>query len=109
MKIGRFIRRALSATVPPALFLSLTTYFGWEATQGDHGLKAYHEELLKLDEAHEAQQNAMVEQDIWRRRVAGLKEGALDPDLLDERARAMLNLSRKNEIVVPYDRHHQLY
>ncbi len=109
MKILRVVRRFIRAVIPPTLFLALTGYFGWQATQGDHGLKAYGEQIHLLDEAKISEKNAIEEQAIWKRRVAALKETALDPDVLDERSRAMLNLAHGNEIVVPYDRHDRLY
>ncbi|KXV73089.1 septum formation initiator family protein [Acetobacter cerevisiae] len=109
MQIGRFIRRAVRAIVPPTVFLGIAVYFGWNATQGDHGMKAYQSQLVLLDQAKQAQQDATAEQIAWRRRVNGLREQSLDNDTLDERARAMLNLADKNDIVVPYDRHDPLY
>ncbi|NVN11915.1 MULTISPECIES: septum formation initiator family protein [Nguyenibacter] len=109
MQIGRMIRRAIRMVVPPALFIGLTGYFGWNAMQGDHGMHSYQAQLRLLDEARAAQQDAMSEQLAWARRVRGLKENALDRDTLDERARAMLNLSRSNELVVPYGAHDRLY
>ncbi|GBQ98018.1 septum formation inhibitor Maf [Acetobacter nitrogenifigens DSM 23921 = NBRC 105050] len=109
MQAGRFIRRTLNAVVPPALFLALAGYFGWQATQGAHGLHSYHDQLRLLDDARQSQKDATQEQAAWRRRVAGLSEGALNADTLDERSRAMLNLAHPNDIVVPYDRHDQLF
>lgn len=109
MQFGRFVRRFLNAVLPPALFLALTGYFGWQVTQGAHGITSYNTQLQLLDQARESQQNAVEEQAAWRRRVAGLSEGALNADILDERARAMLNLAHPNDIVIPYDKHDQLY
>lgn len=109
VQIGRMIRRAVRAVVPPMIFLGIAGYFGWNATQGDHGMKAYQQQLLLLDQAKQSQQDAVAEQAAWRRRVNGLREQSLDTDTLDERARAMLNLADKNDIVVPYDRRDPLY
>lgn len=109
MQLGRMFRRAANAVLPPSLFLALTGYFGWQVTQGDHGMHAYTQQLALLDEARESQSNAVQEQAAWRRRVAGLSESSLNGDILDERARAMLNLANPNDIVVPYDKHDQLY
>jgi cell division protein FtsB len=109
MQIGRIIRRAIRMVIPPALFIGLTVYFGLNVMQGDHGLQSYKAQLQLLGEARAAQQDAMLEQAAWARRVRGLKENALDSDTLDERARAMLNLSRPNELVIPYGAHEHLY
>nr|WP_230975486.1 septum formation initiator family protein [Acetobacter garciniae] len=91
------------------VFLGITGYFGWNATQGEHGMHAYHEQLGLLAQAQQAHQDALSEQAIWRRRVNGLKEQSLDADILDERARAMLNMADKNDIVIPYDRRAPLF
>ena len=37
---------------------------------------------------------------IWERRVAALRNQSLEPDMLDERARVLLNFARKDDIVV---------
>lgn len=109
MKLGRMIRRAVRAVVPPLVFMGIAGYFGWNATQGDHGMQAYQQQLVLLDQAKQAQQDASAEQVAWRRRVNGLRDHSLDTDTLDERSRAMLNLANQNDVVVPYDRHDPLY
>lgn len=109
MKAGVILRRTLWAVVPPLIFLVLTGYFIWNALHGDHGIQAYQEQLKVRQEADTALKNAHQEQDIWRRRVIELSEGALDPDMLDERSRAMLNSSQTDEIIVPYGEHDHLY
>lgn len=109
MQVVKIAKRVMRATIPPALFLGLTAYFGWNVMRGEHGLHSYATQLHLLDEARSAKQDATAEQEVWLRRVRGLKEGALDTDLLDERARSMQNLARQNEIVVPYAEHDHLY
>jgi cell division protein FtsB len=102
MGIGRRVKQAVRAVVAPTLFLSLVGYFGWNATQGDRGLQAYalRQEQLKAVQADLAR--AEAERDLLERRVAGLHTQRLDPDTLDERARAMLNLADPNDVVVMY-------
>ena len=41
-----------------------------------------------------------TERDGWEVRVDGLRPRHLNPDTLDERARAMLNLADPNEIII---------
>lgn len=102
MSLARAVKRKVKAAIPPLLFLSLVGYFGWNATQGDHGLRSYQVQLHLLQQAKDAQQAAVMEQTAWSQRVSGLRDGGLDADTLDERSRAMLNLAEPNEIVVPY-------
>jgi len=43
-----------------------------------------------------------ADEQAWLRRTAALRTGRLDLDMLDERARAQLNLADPADIVVPY-------
>ncbi len=88
--------------IAPTVFLAIAGYFGWNAMQGNRGLVAQVErmELLRRVEADNA--TARAERDRWERRVAGLRASQLNPDTLDERARAMLHLADPTEVVVQY-------
>ena len=109
MSFGRAISRALRAAMAPALFLAITSYFAWSATQGNHGLVAYaqRQDLLRQAEADHAA--AEQERDRWEHRVSGLRANHLDPDTLDERARAMLNLADPSDVIVPYSGKDRLF
>ncbi|MCW3475445.1 FtsB family cell division protein [Limobrevibacterium gyesilva] len=109
MSIARGLKRKGKAAIPPLVFLSLVTYFLWQATQGDRGLQAY---ALRQDDLKAAQaelQRAEIELAAWERRVTALRTSRLDPDSLDERSRAMLNLSDPNDIIVPYGSGQRLF
>ena len=109
MSIGREIRRRAKAGIPPLVFLLLIAYFVWNVTQGDRGLRAYATRQQDLRAAQADLIRAETELSIWERRVAGLRSQHLDPDALDERARAMLNLSDPSDVVVPYGQGKRLY
>ncbi|MBA5726852.1 FtsB family cell division protein [Bombella mellum] len=103
------LRRGLGIIFAPALFLLLTVYFLWNALHGDLGIQAYQHQKTLQAQAQAALLDAHKEQDIWRRRVTALNENALDPDMLDERSRVMLNSSRKGDLVIPYGEKNALY
>jgi cell division protein FtsB len=84
----------------PTIFLSITAYFGWNATQGDRGLVAHAQRKELLSQVVDDQKAAKAERDAWEVRVSGLRARHLDPDTLDERARAMLNLAEPNDVIV---------
>ena len=88
--------------VAPALFLGLVGYFGWNATQGDRGLQSYALRQQQLRSVQAELSRAEQERDVLERRVSGLRTQRLDPDTLDERARAMLNAAEPSDIVVMY-------
>jgi cell division protein FtsB len=92
--------RRLRSAVAPAIFLAITGYFGWNATQGDHGLVAYAQRQDLLRQVVADRDAAKAERDNWETRVAGLRARHLNPDTLDERARAMLNLAEPRDVIV---------
>lgn len=109
MEFGREIKRKLRAAIAPLFFFLLVGYFGWSATQGDHGLVAYTQRQKLLKQAQDDLAKVQAEQTEWERRVAALRTDHLDADMLDERARTMLNLSEPWDIVVPYPEGGKLY
>ena len=109
MAFGRDIKRRLKAAVAPLIFLSLVGYFGYNAVQGDHGLVAYAQRQQLLAQAQGDQAQAQGDRDAWELRVSELRSRHLDADMLDERARAMLNLAEPSDIIVPYSQKDHLF
>jgi len=109
MAIGREIKRRCKSAIPPLVFLALVGYFGWSATQGNRGLQAY---AIRQDQLRQVQADlakTAAEEAVWQRRVVGLRTSRLDPDSLDERSRAMLNLADPADVVVMYGPGKQLF
>lgn len=109
MALGNSLKRRVRIMLAPAIFLSITAYFAWNATQGGRGLRAYaqRQELLRqvlADEAH-----ARAERDAWAVRVAGLRTNHLNPDTLDERTRLMKNLSEPADVIVKFTGQDKLF
>ncbi len=102
MAIGRAIKRFVKAVLPSVLLLAVAGYFAWSATQGNRGLQSYarQQDQLRLAQAELTRVNGEVE--AWERRVSALRNSRLDPDVLDERARAILNVADPSETVVLY-------
>jgi cell division protein FtsB len=102
MNVGRALKRKAKALLPPLLFMALTGYFCLNATQGDRGLRSYALREQQLTTVKAELAAAQDETGNWERKVAGLRANHVDPDTLDERSRAMLNLADPSDIVVPY-------
>jgi len=102
MALGLKLKRFLRASVAPVVFVAITGYFAWNATQGAHGLVAYAQRQALMHQAQADEAQAQTERDLWETRVSGLRASHLDPDTLDERARAMLNLANPNDVIVQY-------
>jgi cell division protein FtsB len=109
MSVLQGLKRRAKAAIPPLVFLALVGYFLWQATQGQHGLDAYAQRQQDLQAAQADLARAQAEVAGWERRVDGLHTTHLDPDALDERARAMLNLSDPSDIIVPYPNGQKLF
>jgi cell division protein FtsB len=94
------IRSFLAALGLYVLAAGLIGYFGINAYTGDHGLKA--REGLEHDIANLAGELERVkaERAEWERRVALLKADSIDPDMLDERARTLLNWADPHDVTV---------
>jgi len=108
MQIGRMVRRKARAAAAPSVFLLLVAYFLWSATQGAHGLRANTARQKDLVAAQADLDRAKAELATWERRVDGLRI-RIDGDALDERARAMLNLSDPQDVIVPYGKGQRLF
>ncbi len=109
MDIWRMAKRQGRAAAAPAVFLALSAYFIWHASQGNRGWVAYAERERDLVLAQQQLQRARDEVEVWARRVDGLRGAHLDADVLDERARAMLNVSDPADIVVMYPNDKKLF
>jgi len=107
--MGRFLRRGITAIAAPTLFLLLVAYFLWQATQGDRGLQTYAVRQEQLKTVQAELDRTLLEQKGWDRRVSALRPQRLDPDMLDERARAMLNVADPADVVVPYGQGKKLF
>ena len=102
MDFARELKRRARAAVPPVVFVMISAYFVWNAVKGEHGLIAYAERQAQLKAAQGELARVEAEQASWERRVAGLRADKLDSDMLEERARAMLNMAAPSDLVVLY-------
>ena len=109
MAFGREVKRRLRGAIAPVVFLAVTAYFCWNAVQGPHGLKAFASQQAMLQQAQADLAAANADRDAWQRRVRALEGDHLDRDMLDERARTLLNLANPNEIVVQYSAQDRLF
>ncbi len=94
------IRKRGVAVSLQAFAACMVVYFGYHAVQGERGFLSY----VKLNKelAQIAAQEAAVSEERreLETQVAGLRPESLDLDLLDERARLLLNYGGGDEAVV---------
>ncbi len=94
------IRRRARHVVGPVLGACLVGYFAYHAVHGDRGLIAWWRLTQQIDEAEATVAKLAATREGLERRVALLRPDSLDPDMLDERARHMLNLVGPDEVVM---------
>jgi len=75
-------------------------YFGLNAYSGDRGLRARQgiDQQIALLTSELAQ--AKAERASWERRVRLIKSESIDPDMLDERARELLDYGDPRELIL---------
>jgi len=75
-------------------------YFGVNAYTGNHGLKAREALDHQIADLAKELEAAKAERERWERRVVLLKTDSIDPDMLDERARVLLNYADPHDVTV---------
>ena len=89
-----------TAFIFPLLACGAAGYFGYNLHTGDHGLKA-RADLERRKEVLQGELAGLKEvKDRLERDVALLRSESLDPDMLDERARAILNLAHPDDLIM---------
>jgi cell division protein FtsB len=88
---------ALGLYILAALFIG---YFGVNAYTGKNGINARHELNQQIDELERELGRVKAEREQWERRVALLRSDSIDPDMLDERARLLLDYVDPHDITI---------
>jgi cell division protein FtsB len=93
----RTILTTLGLYVGAALLIG---YFGVNAYTGTHGIRARQGLDAQLARLERERDDLRQERQRWERRVALLKPQSIDPDMLDERARALLDYVDPRELTL---------
>jgi cell division protein FtsB len=88
---------ALGFYILAALFIG---YFGVNAYTGKNGINARQELNQQIDELERELGRVKAEREHWERRVALLRSDRIDPDMLDERARLLLNYVDPHDVTI---------
>jgi cell division protein FtsB len=82
----------------------LIGYFGINAYTGNHGLRAKQDLDQQIAQLSNELTSLRAERVHWERRVSLLQSESIDPDMLDERARALLNYIDPRELTLQLTR-----
>lgn len=105
----RFFASSKHPNRVPALLVTLVgallaLYFGSHALNGSRGVLALTQLDQDIDEATAVLSQRQHERAVLEARVRGLSAPRIDRDLLDERARLMLNRLHPDEFIVVFER-----
>ena len=87
----------------PSVLAALTfAYFAYHAVEGDRGLLSWIKLRQEIEVAEATRADLALAQATLEKRVALLRPESLDRDMLEERARAVLNFARPDERVIMF-------
>ena len=92
--------RPLALTVA---LLGLQGYLGFSAIGGQFGIESRAQILLDIDQLKAKSAALQAEIDAYRHRATLMDTSRLDPDIITERARALLNMANADDIIVMVD------
>ena len=84
----------------PVLALLAVIYFAYHTWEGNRGVMAWMRLNSEVGDAEAQLERIEQERRVLEHRVLLLRPDHLDPDMLEERARAMLNMGREGEVLV---------
>jgi len=105
MRIRHSVTRFFGALVIPAVCGAAVAYFGYYTIWGTRGLLALTDTQARLSIAQEQLSQLKDDRGRLEHRIQLLQPGAVDPDLVEEIARAQLLGSTPGQIAIP--RHRQ--
>ena len=93
-------RRKLGRLIVPVISAMVLSYFGYHSIHGGFGLKAQERMLVERADLETRLVAVRAEREELEKRVALLKDGSIERDMLDEQARRALNLARPDDLVI---------
>ena len=100
MIVLRELKRRAHFVLGPVIGIALTGYFFYNLVEGEHGLLRWLSLTREIRVENANLESVRAQRQALDLKVSDLKPNHLDPDLLDERVRATLNLVAPDEIVI---------
>src|ERR1700751_1834382 len=100
MVIRKRLRSGLTALGLYIAAALLIGYFGVNAYTGAHGLRAKQDLAVQLRDLSDELAKLKRERADWQHRIDLLRSDHLAPDMVDERARAMLGYADPHDLVM---------
>ncbi|NRP18794.1 Cell division protein FtsB [Ensifer adhaerens] len=93
-------KRKLGRLVLPLIAVAFLSYFGYHSIHGGYGLKATEQFDRQIVERQARLDELTKQRTTLEKEVQLMSDGSLERDMLDEKARLALNMSRSDEIVI---------
>ena len=93
-------QKYLSQSLRAILLAGLGLYLGYHFVQGEHGVLAWLLTAQQINLSSGELNRLSNERQELEHRVRLLRSESLDPDLLEERARAVLNYGLKEDLIL---------
>ena len=94
------IRKRGRYAILPVVCALGTTYFGYHMVHGEYGLLAYWRLTKEIQSLTSERDLVLAQRKAAEHRVALLRPGTLDRDMLDERARETLGYADAPDLVI---------
>jgi cell division protein FtsB len=104
MPLIRDARKNSSSFIVPVVGACLVLYVAYYTIDGHRGLKAMTRVQGDVSVAEARLDALQTQRATLESQVTKLRPESIDPDLLDERARAVLNFSKPTDLVIRQDR-----
>jgi cell division protein FtsB len=86
--------------VIPVACLGVMVYFAYHAVHGDHGLYSSWRLQTRVETLRVERDELVAVREDLEHKVGLMRPESIDPDMLDEQARATLNLAHPNDITI---------
>jgi len=100
MRRIRDLFRSSRRSLPTLIGMCMVVYFGYHALQGENGVMTMLSLERRIASTEIELTAAKAEEERLAHHVALLRPQSLDPDMLDEQVRLVLNLAHPDEIVI---------
>ncbi|MEP0945177.1 MAG: septum formation initiator family protein [Rhizobiaceae bacterium] len=93
-------KRSFSRFIAPLATLVILGYFGFHAFNGQYGIRANLAMQQRMVELEADLAGLSDRREVLEARVALLREGSLEKDMVDQQVRSQLNMLRDDEVVL---------
>lgn len=95
-----FAARVLRQVVGPLIGAAVVGYFAYHTVEGERGLMALTQLQSRVSEAEKTLGTVRAERMALERRARLLRPDNLDPDMLDEQGRRVLDVTGPDDLVI---------